>query len=535
MQEVLTSSDEVLLADLVDQQADTTTKLDSVANIANNASTSNTRAISLVVGMLALAQAAVLSMLAVRQHASYGTFGYDLGLYDQASWLMSRHGFSQSVFLSSRGLPLWGHHVNPILILFAPLRLLGVGAIGLTVVQTFAVASGALPVSWLARSRTGSARMGLLLAGVYLMYPPNAWFANVSFHPEVLAVPLVLFAAWFAHARRYVVMWAMMLLALMCREEVGLVVAVFGAILFAQGLRHRKTEPPLRRLVSGATLLIVATGWFFVCTRVIIPNSLGGDPFYVATFYGKYGNSYSDIVGNVATHPSLLVELVFGAENRTFLVDLLGPFAFLSVFGSPLLIAVAPLFGLLMSSNTQAHSIQSHYPALLVAGVVLGGLEGVALMWRRQAVRKVLVGLLALSSLSMCFLRAPLPGMINGQAWKSSEVSQQSLDRAVSMIPADAAVSAQTNIVPHLTRREKLYQFPNPFDRWFYGEFALEDPAGSNAPRAQYPFAVDWIVVKPSETGKFRSVLNKLIETKQFEVVFDEDDVLVARRLRDVR
>jgi uncharacterized membrane protein len=526
MQEVLTSSSERLLADLVDQRS---------ADAAKSASISRSRTSSLLVAMFALAQAAVLSLLAVRQHAAYGTFGYDLGLYDQASWLMTRHGFSQSVFLSSRGLPLWGHHVNPILILFAPLRLLGVGAIGLTVVQTFAVASGALPVSWLTRNRTGSARMGLLLAGAYLMYPPNAWFANVSFHPEVLAVPLVLFAAWFAHTRRYVLMWAMMLLALMCREEVGLVVAVFGAILFIQGLRHRKTEPAFRRLVNGAALFIVATGWFFVCTRVIIPNSLGGDPFYVATFYGKYGNSYSDIVGNVATHPNLVVELVFGSTNRTFLVDLLGPFAFLSLLGTPLLIAVAPLLGLLMSSNAQAHSIQSHYPALLVAGVVLGAVEGVALIWRRQTMRKVLVGLLALSSLSMCFLRAPLPGMVNGQAWKSSEAAQQSLDRAVSLIPADAAVSAQTNIVPHLTRREQLYQFPNPFDRWFYGEFALEDPAGNTAPSAEYPFAVDWIVVKPSETGRFRSVLNKLIDTKQFEVVFDENDVLVARRLREIQ
>jgi uncharacterized membrane protein len=489
---------------------------------------SNKRAlpVSAIVGVMAICQAVVLSVLIIRQHRSFGTYGYDLGLYSQAAWLVSRHGLRQAVFLSSRGLPLWGHHANPILILLAPLSRFGGGALGLAITQNVAVASGAFPVAWLTKSRTASGRAALLMAAMYLIYPPNAWFAQVSFHPEILSVPLMLYVGWFAHNRKHTLMWVAMFLALGCREEVGLVIGVFGIFLMIRAFRARDRK----RILMGFLVAVISFLWFVICTRIIIPNALGTDPFYVATFYGKYGNSYGQVAKNLLTKPDLAMGLATEQSTVSFVVDLFGPFAFLPLLGVPTLMSGVPLLGLLLSSNDQAHTIQSHYPALLVPGIVLGAIESMAWIWRSQKMRVPAAVLLALASVTFAFVRSPLPGSANAGQWKSSEPSRAALDRAISLIPVNANVSAQTNIVPHLTQREVLYQFPNPFNRWFYGQFALEDPSGAHAPQAEYPFQVDWLIVKPADTGRFHPVIDRLLSSGEFVPVFEQDGVLLARR-----
>src|SRR4029453_15559085 len=51
-------------------------------------------------------------------HARFGTFGFDLGIFDQGVWLLSRF---RDPFVTIRGLPLFGDHASYILVLVAPL------------------------------------------------------------------------------------------------------------------------------------------------------------------------------------------------------------------------------------------------------------------------------------------------------------------------------------------------------------------------------------------------------------------------------
>ena len=52
--------------------------------------------------------------LGALRHDRFGTFGFDLGIYDQAVWLLSR---ARDPFITVRGLEAFGHHVNLILFL----------------------------------------------------------------------------------------------------------------------------------------------------------------------------------------------------------------------------------------------------------------------------------------------------------------------------------------------------------------------------------------------------------------------------------
>ena len=51
-------------------------------------------------------------------HTGFGSFGFDLGIFDQGVWLLSR---LRNPFVTIRGLPLFGDHASYILVLVAPL------------------------------------------------------------------------------------------------------------------------------------------------------------------------------------------------------------------------------------------------------------------------------------------------------------------------------------------------------------------------------------------------------------------------------
>ena len=484
------------------------------------------RRLTAVVLVMATIESAVMIWLQYRQHVNYGTYGYDVGLYDQATWLLGQGPFS-SPFLTSRGLPVWGHHVNPILIALSPLTRLGAGAMFFSALQTVVVFLGALPIAWLTRSKTGSAAAGLALAVVYLLYPANIFFAFFYFHPELLAPLPMLLMAWFAHQRRFRFMWLCAVIALACREEVSVVVAAFGLVLAVGAMRRRD-----RSLIVHATCLcLVAAAWFVICTKLIIPGAVGGEPFYLGTFYGKYGSSYGDIARNLVSDPALAGGLVTDGNRGTFLLDLFGPLLFLPVFSLPVVMVIGPLMGLLMSSNPQSQSIQSHYSALLIAGLFLATVEVVRAHWSRRWGRGLVVALV-LSSIGASIVRSPAPWSLNRLIWKSEESHRVALDRAVALIPNDARVSAMGNIVPHLSHRSVIYQFPNPLERYFYGEFALEDPTAQLARPAHFPATVDWIIVQRSGLRSFAWVADRAVADGDFEIVFDADDVLVLRSTR---
>jgi len=61
--------------------------------------------------------------LGVQNQRNFGTWSFDMGIYDQAFWLVS-HGKS---WITVRGIDMWGHHTNLIAFAYAPFYWLGAG------------------------------------------------------------------------------------------------------------------------------------------------------------------------------------------------------------------------------------------------------------------------------------------------------------------------------------------------------------------------------------------------------------------------
>ena len=468
-----------------------------------------------------------IGAFALRQHRNYGSWGFDFGLYDQVWWLIGQDGVARSSLITVRGLPVWGHHINGVMLLLAPFARMGLPAEFLIVVQAVAVAVGAFPLAWLGRTRSGSSAVGGACAAMYLLNPAVGWLGWVGFHPEALAVSPLLFAAWFAHTRRYGRLAVCVVLALSCREEVGLVVGMLGATwLVRSAVQRWRRGPGAGRLVDVVAAMVTmgtGFGWFVVCSRWLIPSFLGTDAFYIDHFYARFGSSMGEVGVHLATHPGRVVSLAAQPQARTYLLDLFAPLGGLPLVGGSVVAALPQLVATIAADSKWVRDVRFQYTALMIPGLMLAAVEVLSWCWRRRVVvGRIAVGWVLCCSVASALIRGPLPISIAANNWKSSEPARTSLDRAVAMIPDDATIAATDNLVSHLSHRRGVYDFPNPFSWMVYGQTEAD---------AANPNDADWVLVQPAGLSPAHlKTLDSLRASGDFETVFAQDGVLLLHR-----
>jgi uncharacterized membrane protein len=454
----------------------------------------------LAVWVAAGAFAAGFGSLSMLRHRAFETGRFDLGNMVQAVW-STAHGHPLRVtnLNGDQALRL-GAHLDPVLILFAPLWWIWPSPDLLLVTQSVAIALGTLPVYWLARKHVGSPRAGIGFALAYLAYPPTTWLALNEFHPGGIAMPALLFAFWYLDEDRLVPFAVFALLAASCREDIPLVLAGYG-VWYALG-RARRAE--------GLWIAAAGTAWTVLAVGVVIPHFHGGQ----TTFVGRYSEARASL-----DHPVALARLVFDHTGVHYLLALVLPLAGLCLLAPIVLAALPALILNLLSATPTQTSIHFHYTAAeippLVAAAVLGGA-------RLRARRGVPVAKIALAAalagnyaLGAIPIWSELPGGETLQA-RAAIVSAHDrvAARALKLIPPHAVVSATNALGAHLSARPRVLSFPYVQDATW---IAVDESRPGYADRlAPLPAAaqVVWLRRNPA-----------------WKLVFERDAVLVFKRV----
>src|SRR5262249_43409721 len=141
----------------------------------------------------------------------------------------------------------------------APFTWLFPSAIGLLVLQSVALALGAIPVHRMARRLLADEPLALACALLYLVYPAVGYANLFEFHPETLGTTTLLFAiaALLAGAAGRTLLFGA--LSLLGKEDMA--VPVLGLALWALALRR----PGGWRVAAGlAVLALVSFGVTFL-------------------------------------------------------------------------------------------------------------------------------------------------------------------------------------------------------------------------------------------------------------------------------
>jgi uncharacterized membrane protein len=462
---------------------------------------------------LVAAYIVVFGSLTWAQQSNYGTFGFDMGIYDQGIWLLSRF---KEPFVTVRGLNYFGHHLNPITLLFVPAYWLGAGPHFLYLVETVWMALGAVPLWLLARDRLASGWAAVVLAACYLLYPSLEWINWWHFHPDALIITPLLFAYWLATRGRWRAFALAVAVALLCKEDAALAVLALGLLLAARG--HRR---------AGLATALAGTAWFVLATKLVIPRANGGvGPLYEELFPG-FGESVGEIFLNVVRHPGQVAALATQPDRMTYYTQLLAPAAFLPVAALPVLLIAGPqVLVNVISGHPLTHDIRYHYSSIVIAAVFLATVEACAWLGGRGRRERFLVSLVAVTALvaNVAWSPSPLGVQFHSGIWAAPQAKHAAMNRALLLVPAGAGVAATYDLVPHLTHRVQIYEFPNP---WVVTNW------GVHGERPPDPATVDYLVLDTSLNGTQEPLFERLTGPGgQFQPVFSSDGIVVARRIR---
>lgn len=448
----------------------------------------------------AFAWAVGFSVMAADRHRALISHRYDLGNMVQVVWSTAHGHFFENTATDGTQMNRLGAHVDPFLALFAPLWWLWPSPELLTTLQSLALATGALPVFWLARKHTGDARAALCLALGYLLLPAVQWGALDDVHAVSFAIPLLLFCIWFLDEDRPLPGVIFGVLAASTKEDIPLVLAGI-AVWYA--FRHR-------RWILASTLAALSLAWSAAALYVVIPHFSGeASPFYRRL--ESVGGSPRGVIKTLVTDPSTIWHAMTTSTDLRYLAALLVPLLLLPLLEPLLVLAATPVLALSLLSNFgPMASVQYHYASAPVACFVAAAAIGTRRLPRRTAAL-ALVGVLVAAAIATS--AGPLSSIGRyGVTARPSEAARDVAHRAMALVPRDAAVSASNRIGAHLSERRRIFIFPVVAEAdWIIVD--QEDSITEAATQPAYRSAVAAILVDPA-----------------WDHVFDEGGVHVLHR-----
>jgi uncharacterized membrane protein len=389
---------------------------------------------------------------AVVAYLAHDVARLDLGDMVQAIWSTTHGRFLESTTESGLQVSRLAGHVDPFLVLLVPLWWVWPSPLMLVLFEIGAVASGVLPVYWLARKHLRSERAAAHVGFAYLLYPAtqfNALGISESFHSVSIAIPLILFAIWFLDEERLVLFSVFALLAATTKEEIA---ASVGCLGLWYAVRHRRWGAGL--LIFGLGLGISLINFF-----LIIPHF---SPSGVNPFAGRYdavGGTPQGILSTAVTDPVTLVHTVASWHKLVYLMLMLAPFLFLWLLEPLLFLGAVPDLAInLLSAKPEQTAIYWQYTAGIVPFVIAASIFGAARLKRNPGSTSLAV----LAAVACLALLSPIYRVtVNDLAHvRASDPRHAAQSHALALIPAGVPVSASNQLGGLLSERRYIYIFP---------------------------------------------------------------------------
>jgi uncharacterized membrane protein len=358
--------------------------------------------------------------------------------------------------------------------------------------------------------------MAWLIALTYYLHPGLQHIGLTEFHEIALAVPLLAFAAFFLLRAQDGGLLVCLALALLVKEEIGLVVTMFGVYIFLVQ----------RRRVLGASVALFGIVWVVLLLQAVIPFFRGaeyGSAFYYfgqgeigggGARYSYLGRSVPEIVTTLLTQPGKVLAHILIPEKIAYGLYLLTPLAFVPFLGAEILVLALPTFAYsVLSTYPLQYEIRSYYFSPLLPFLFYATISGVrrVLLWH-SGLRYALAAMLCVSSVGAYLLNGagPLARNFQPQRYVINEHTRLG-NELIARIPNEAVVIGQNEFLAHLSNRQFVYEVP-VIPHYHRADYLVADTTPGS-----------WFYVHPGHWQyNFSSGF--------FEKIVERDNYVIARR-----
>jgi uncharacterized membrane protein len=382
--------------------------------------------------IICLAFFLAFSTLSIVKHNHFLT-GYDLGVDDQVTWEFSQFKPPISTTHAYAFTSVFEDHIEFIYALVSPIYWMWNNVQALILLHCLAVAFSGLPLFLLARKKGIRLAVSVALLISYLMFygVQNAIWADV--HSIAFAVFFLSWFLYFLESERKILSVIFCFLALICKEDVGMLTFLTAFVYFVQ---HRSAKVAI-------VCMIISVCYVFAVFGIYYPHFTLGYRF----------QNQSGLLSHLS-----LSNLYNTPDKRAVLFYSLAWFGFIPLL-SPLIMLipladVAHYFVLGSNYVTSAQGMFGHYRITL--GVfMIWALIVVVLKHKWMNTRILACVLLACALVFQYILHLPLSYFAKRWFW-TEPASVANIRQVLQKLPADASVVSQNNITPHIAHRTNI-------------------------------------------------------------------------------
>lgn len=442
----------------------------------------------IVVGVAIVVYSLVFSYFTVQKDYLFGTYAWDLGIFNQALWTTLHNGkffYSTCELLINPSGSFFGIHFSPILFLLLPVYAIYSSPQILLVIQSFILALAALPLYKLVRHVVKYRLVGIVFVLLYLFYPPLQGINWFDFHVQCF-LPLFFFSAFYYFEKQeWKPYFLFIVLSLMCEEHVCMVVAFIGFFAFWHYKEHIMSVMKTKNfgdtifLVSIATVAL-AVLWYLM-TIWVRDTFFPINPNFIYEF--KAAENWSVLGAQDPIKIPLYIALYPARAAAALSYDFLAKISYLLILFGPL--ALRPFFSIkhvlpafpwllfaLFSNYQPYYGISNQYPAYVIAFIFIAaifalvdknGIGDLKVLERRLAAMFLcsLVAFVMVSPLS------PLVTIVYPESGLGSMTEHKEfIHEILAHVPPDASIITQSNIFPHVSSRINAYVIPTIHPIW---------------------------------------------------------------------
>lgn len=401
----------------------------------------------IVVGLF-LIFALFYSLLAVIRHNHFQSQGIDFSIYDQALWLYSKFQIPFSTVTSLHDL---ADRFRPIMLPLSALYWFTSNERVILVFQAIILTAAVLPI-WLLARKVLPRVLALVICFAYLNFVGIQSVNVYDFH-ETAVLPFLL--AWlflFLERRQWESYFTTLILCLMVRENVGFLISTFSIYVWAR----------TKNIKVALSTAVISLAWSIVAIGIFMP-ALG------QVHYGSFVRADDTLGGALfgyLKNPTLAIKsLLLPSEKIATIFWSFLSFGFVPLTFLPLLPAI--IFQLAARFLDQLHPIRwtlyYHYGAELAVLMAISTIFGAKMLLAKFTKRNMLAIIVALiifaQVMSFLLLHVPLKNLLKKNFYQDAPWAGDTR-KILALVPKDASVAAQNNLLPHLSHRKFIYLLP---------------------------------------------------------------------------
>ena len=461
----------------------------------------------------------VYSSISLVNHYYFRTYSYDLGLETNALYDYAHFRLHNSTLLQPELKNYLSDHFSLLTMFISPLVYI-FGSYTLLLVQIAAILFGGVGVFKFFNRKTGDEKFALIcMIHFFLMWGIYSAL-KFDFHHNVLGAMLVPWFIYYFEKKKWPLCVFFFVMIIISKENMALWM-VFVCLALAFMYRKDATQRKV-----GAILSLISMVYFYSVIALIIPAIANKGNAYLHFKYDALGNNFSEALIFMIKHPVRTFSLLL--DNQTgntyyngykaelyFVILLSGGYALLR---RPIwLIMLLPIFGQkLFNSAPEKWGLDAQYSIEFVPVITL-----CAFSYINELKKKYLVGIfLLITTLSatiylMDSSKSVEFGRENLQFYKAKHFKRdfdvKPVYDALSVIPPEAIVSAQTDLVAHLSVRQTIYNFPVVLDAEYIAVLMSEN-------------------TYPLEKDEFKETIDSYIHSDAWTSIVNTDVIKIFKR-----